>query len=70
MIQYTFWAKFRVLSVKVGGAYIQVPRCFDEVEDNGEETDRFYFTKKKGNKRSEREKEVGGGLRMKELAVL
>jgi hypothetical protein len=31
--------------------------------------DRFYFTKKKGNKK-ERGIEEGGGLRMEELAVL
>jgi len=50
-IQYTFWAKFGGISVKVGGPYIQLPLCFEELKDNGEKTDRFYFTKKKGNKK-------------------
>ena len=68
-IQYTFWAKFGVFSVKVGGPYIVLPLCFEELKDNGEKTDRFYFTKKKENKK-ERGDRRKGGLRMEELTVL
>ena len=50
-IQYTSGAKLGVFSVKIVGPYVQLPLCFEEVKDNGEKIDRFYFTKKKGNKK-------------------
>jgi len=67
-MQYTFGAKFVFFNVKVGGPYIQLPLCFEEVKHNGEKTDRFYFTKKKGNKKERSIERMGGDLRMEELA--
>jgi hypothetical protein len=47
----TLWAKVRIFSVNFGGTYIELPLCFEELKDNSEKADRFYFTNKKGSKK-------------------
>jgi hypothetical protein len=51
---------FGVFSVKIVSPYIQLPLCFEEVKDNVEKTDRFYFTKMKGNKKERGYRGKGG----------